>query len=262
MLTLPQIDPVIFSVGPIAVRWYGMMYLLGFLGALLLGNYRISKGRSVWNKEQFSDALFYGFLGVVLGGRLGYVLFYHLDFFISDPLYLFRIWEGGMSFHGGLIGVISVMLWFARKYNDSFWSVADFVAPLIPIGLGLGRLGNFINGELWGRQTDLPWGVVFPGAGELPRHPSQLYQFALEGVALFTVLWLFSAKPRKAGAVAGLFLVLYGCFRFIVEYVREPDAHLGLLFGVITMGQLLSLPMVLFGIYLLVRRTAAVTEKG
>ncbi|TCI02148.1 prolipoprotein diacylglyceryl transferase [Corallincola luteus] len=261
-MVLAKIDPVIFSIGPLSIRWYGMMYLLGFAAAMLLANYRAQKPGSVWTKEQVGDLLFYGFLGVILGGRIGYVLFYHFDLFLDNPLYLFRIWEGGMSFHGGLLGVIAAMFWRARKEQKTFWQVADFVAPLIPIGLGLGRLGNFINSELWGRQSDVAWAIIFPdpASGGVPRHPSQLYQFALEGVVLFTLLWWFSSKTRKPGAVAGLFLLGYGSFRFLVEYVREPDAHLGVLMNMITMGQLLSLPMIIYGAYLMLRAAPAAAK--
>lgn len=250
----PAIDPVIFAVGPLAVRWYGLMYLVGFLAASWLAGR--SAVRSGLSKEQVSDLLFYGFLGVILGGRIGYVLFYQFGRLLDNPLYLLRVWEGGMSFHGGLLGVITVMLIFARRLDRSFWQIADFIAPLIPIGLGAGRIGNFVNGELWGRVTDLPWGVIFNSAqaGPLPRHPSQLYEFFLEGVVLFVALQWFSRRASKPGQVAGLFLALYGLFRFGVEFVREPDAHLGHIFAWVSMGQLLSMPMVLLGLYLLLRR--------
>ncbi|WP_341503046.1 prolipoprotein diacylglyceryl transferase [Gallaecimonas sp. GXIMD4217] len=250
-IIFPDIDPVIFSIGPLAVRWYGLMYLLGFVAAIWLANGRAARPNSGWSKDDVSDLLFYGFLGVILGGRIGYVLFYHFDLFLANPLYLLRIDQGGMSFHGGLLGVILAMAWFGRKSRRSFLTIADFVAPLVPVGLGFGRIGNFINGELWGRTTDLPWGIVFPTGGPLPRHPSQLYEALLEGLVLFMVLWWFSAKPRPRGAVGGLFLIGYGGFRSLVEFVREPDAHLGLLGGVITMGQLLSLPMILGGMALM-----------
>ncbi|MBQ1785063.1 MAG: prolipoprotein diacylglyceryl transferase [Gammaproteobacteria bacterium] len=251
----PAIDPVIFEIGPLALRWYGVMYLVGFFGASWLAGR--SAERFGFTREQVSDMIFYGFLGAILGGRIGYVFFYQFGTFISDPLYLLRAWEGGMSFHGGLLGVIAVMLIFARRYQRSFWQIADFTAPLIPIGLGAGRLGNFINGELWGRVTDLPWGVIFtsPKAGPLPRHPSQLYEFFLEGVVLFFALQWFSKRSRGSGQVAGLFLLLYGLFRIAVEFVRERDAHLheGYLWGLLSMGQLLSLPMIALGLYLLLR---------
>ena len=250
----PAIDPVIFAIGPLAVRWYGLMYLVGFLAASWLAGR--SAARSGLSKAQVSDLLFYGFLGVILGGRIGYVLFYQFERLLDNPLYLLRVWEGGMSFHGGLLGVIAVMLIFARRLDRSFWQIADFVAPLIPIGLGAGRIGNFVNGELWGRVTDLPWGVIFHSAqaGPLPRHPSQLYEFFLEGLVLFIALQWFSRRAFRPGQVAGLFLMLYGLFRFAVEFVREPDAHLGHLFAWVSMGQLLSVPMIVFGLYLLLRR--------
>ncbi|OOE43383.1 prolipoprotein diacylglyceryl transferase [Salinivibrio kushneri] len=246
-ITFPSIDPILFELGPVAVRWYGLMYLLGFVFALWLANHRAAKPNSGWSKEEVSDLLFAGFLGVVLGGRIGYVLFYQFDAFVADPLFLFKVWTGGMSFHGGLLGVITAMVWYACKTQRHFFTVADFIAPLVPFGLGAGRLGNFINGELWGRVTDVPWAMVFPSGGPWPRHPSQLYEFALEGVALFIILNLYIKKPRPMGAVSGLFLTGYGTFRFIVEYFREPDAHLGLFAGIFSMGQLLSLPMIIAG---------------
>ncbi|MFV0574327.1 MAG: prolipoprotein diacylglyceryl transferase [Vibrio sp.] len=243
----PHIDPVIFSVGPLGVRWYGLMYLVGFAFALFVANKRADNSSGVWTREQVSDLLFAGFLGVILGGRIGYVLFYGFDYWMDDPLYIFKVWTGGMSFHGGLMGVITAMIWYARKNSRSFFSVADFIAPLVPFGLGAGRIGNFINGELWGRTTDVPWAMIFPTGGPLPRHPSQLYEFFLEGVVLFCILNIFARKPRPAGAVSGLFLMGYGIFRFSVEFVREPDAQLGLFSGIISMGQILSTPMIVIG---------------
>ncbi|QIA64088.1 prolipoprotein diacylglyceryl transferase [Vibrio astriarenae] len=246
-IEFPNIDPVLFSLGPLSVRWYGLMYLVGFVFALWLANRRADKKGSGWTREQVSDLLFAGFLGVVIGGRVGYVIFYNFDLFIQDPLYLFKVWTGGMSFHGGLLGVITAMFWYAKKNGRTFFGVADFIAPLVPFGLGMGRLGNFMNSELWGRVTDAPWGVVFPNGGPLPRHPSQLYEMALEGVVLFFILNWFIKKPRPLGSVSGLFLLGYGTFRFLVEYVREPDAHLGLFGDFISMGQILSLPMIIIG---------------
>ena len=251
-IEFPQIDPVLFSVGPLSVRWYGLMYLFGFIFAMWLANRRADKKHSGWTREQVSDLLFAGFLGVVIGGRVGYVLFYNFELFLDDPLYLFKVWTGGMSFHGGLLGVITAMYWYAWKNDRTFFNVADFIAPLVPFGLGLGRLGNFMNDELWGRVTDVPWAVLFPSGGYLPRHPSQLYEFALEGIALFIILNLFIRKPRPAGSVSGLFLAGYGTFRFIVEYFREPDAHLGLFGGFISMGQILSSPMIIIGVLMMV----------
>jgi len=253
MLQYPQIDPVAISLGPLNVHWYGLMYLVGLGGGWWLATRRARRPGAVMNEQQVGDLVFWVALGVILGGRLGYVLFYNFDQFLQQPLSLFAVWEGGMAFHGGLIGVILAMLLFARKQGLRFFQVADFVAPLVPIGLGAGRIGNFINGELWGRATDLPWAMQFPGAGEVYRHPSQLYQFALEGVVLFALLWWFSSRPRPLMAVSGLFLAGYGSFRILVEFVREPDAHLGYLaFDWLTMGQLLSLPMVVAGVGLMI----------
>lgn len=244
-----DIDPVLLDVGPLTVHWYGVMYLVGFAAAWWLGCVRARKPASGWTEDQVSDLIFWGAMGVVLGGRFGYVLFYNFDQFLADPLWLFAVWEGGMSFHGGLLGVITVLWLWGRKHNKSLLQMGDFVAPLIPIGLGAGRIGNFIGGELWGRSTDLSWGVVFPRAADgIARHPSQLYEFALEGVLLFVILWWYSSKPRPRMAVSGLFLLLYGVFRSLVELAREPDAHLGFLaFDWLTMGQLLSVPMILVG---------------
>ena len=247
----PGFDPIAIQIGPLAVHWYGLMYLLGFLFAWLMANRRAAQPGSDWTRDQVSDVLFYGFLGVILGGRLGYVFFYQFDTFLADPLYLVKIWTGGMSFHGGLVGVITALWLFARKQQKNFFAVSDFIAPLIPFGLGAGRIGNFLNGELWGRVTDVPWGIIFPAAGMLPRHPSQLYQFALEGVALLIILNLaWRARPPR-GVISGLFLLCYGLFRFMVEFVREPDAQLGLYLDLFSMGQLLSMPMMLAGALML-----------
>ncbi len=250
----PDIDPVAISIGPLKVHWYGLMYLTGFAVGWILGVYRAGRPNSGWGREEVGDVLFYIALGVILGGRLGYVLFYNLGYFAQHPLKIFALWDGGMSFHGGLLGVIAAMWWYGRRTRRSFFQVADFVTPLTPLGLGAGRIGNFINQELWGRVTDVPWGMVFARTGgPAPRHPSQLYEFALEGVALFLILWFYSARSRPAGAVSGLFLICYGMFRFIVEFFRVPDAQLGYLaLGWVTMGQLLSLPMVVAGIALFV----------
>ncbi len=223
------------------------MYLFGFAFAMWLAGRRADAPNSGWTRNEVSDLLFYGFLGVILGGRVGYVLFYNFDLFLADPTYLFKIWTGGMSFHGGLIGVITAMIWFAHKTKRHFFTVADFVAPLIPFGLGVGRIGNFLNGELWGRITDVPWAIIFPEAGPEPRHPSQLYQFALEGVVLFIILNLFWRKNPPRGAISGMFLLFYGLFRFLVEFVRQPDSQLGLYFNEISMGQILSTPMIFIG---------------
>jgi len=257
MLIHPQIDPIAIAIGPLAVRWYGLMYLIAFGLFFFLGRYRAS--RNPWRgatEALIDDLLFWGVLGVVLGGRLGYVLFYKPGFYLGDPLEALAIWHGGMSFHGGLLGVIVAMMFIGRKYHLGFLAVADFVAPLIPCGLAAGRMGNFINGELWGRTVeniqDVPWAMIFRGGGPIARHPSQLYQFALEGILLFVILWVYSAKPRPRGAVAGLFLAGYGVFRFIAEYFREPDDFLGILALNMSMGQWLSLPMVLLGMAMFV----------
>jgi len=264
MLTYPNIDPVAISIGPLSIHWYGLMYLIGFAGAYFLMNLRASKPNSGWNKEEVSDLLFYSAMGVIIGGRFGYVLFYNFDKFLSDPLWLFAVWEGGMSFHGGLLGVLAAVFFFGRKYKKSFYTVTDFGAPVVPIGLMTGRLGNFIGGELWGRVSDVPWAMVFPKGGPLARHPSQLYEMALEGIVLFIILWFYSRKPRPAMAVSGLFLIGYGTFRFLVEFVREPDSHIGFdILGWMTRGQLLCVPMILFGTFLIVtayRRMNAVSE--
>ena len=273
-----DIDPIAFSVGPFGVHWYGIMYLLGLGAAWYLGERRRRAGRLPVSEAAFSDLLFYGMLGVILGGRIGYMLFYGTAELIADPLSLFKIWQGGMSFHGGLLGVLLGSWLWSRRHGLHFFDTMDFVAPLVPIGLGLGRLGNFIGGELWGRHTDLPWGVIFPNAieaggrtleqlralalaGQLDaeaRHPSQLYQFFLEGIVLFTVLWLISARPRRRYAVSGWFALLYGVFRFAVEFVREPDAQLGYVaFGWMTMGQVLSLPLIAVGLALLLASSKA-----
>jgi len=248
---LPVIDPIAISLGPLDIRWYGLMYLVGFIFAFWMANRQCDRSNGLWTREQASDLLFYGFMGVILGGRAGYVFFYQMSLFLDNPLYLFRIWEGGMSFHGGVVGVVSAIIFYALKNKRSILAVGDFIVPLLPVGLGAGRIGNFINSELWGRVTDSPFGVVFYNAGLLPRHPSQLYEFALEGVVLFIVLFWFIRKPRPAGTTAGVFLLGYGVFRIIVEFAREPDAHLGFLTFGLTMGQILSLPMVIAGIVLM-----------
>lgn len=273
MTTLHQIDPIAFGLGPLQVHWYGIMYLLGFGVAWWLGTRRVRQGRLPGVGEQaFGDLLFYGMLGVVLGGRLGYVLFYSFDALRQDPLMLLRIWEGGMSFHGGLIGVVVAAWWWSRKHGLHLFDTVDFVAPIVPPGLGFGRLGNYIGAELWGKPTGGSWGVVFPNSDLGPytgapieqlralhasgaldayaRHPSQLYQATLEGLVLFVAVWWFSSRPRPRYAVAGLFALLYGAFRFAVEFVRVPDADIGYLaFGWFTMGQLLSLPLIALGLY-------------
>ena len=250
MLVHPNIDPVAFSLGPLAVRWYGLMYLAGFGIAWWLGARRIDQGRAPVTRQIFDDMIFAAVIGVILGGRLGYILFYKPAEYFAQPAKMFAVWEGGMSFHGGLLGVMLAMAFIAWRHKIHYLRLMDFVAPVCPLGLAAGRMGNFINGELWGRATDLPWGMVFRGAGELPRHPSQLYEFALEGLLLFALVWWFSSKPRPTGQVSGLFLLGYGAFRFIAEFAREPDSFLGFLALGLTMGQWLCLPMIAGGVAL------------
>ncbi len=259
MFDYPRIDPVIFSVGPLGVRWYGMMYLIGIVAGWLLARRRAQRADSPIRPDQVDDLVFYVALGVMLGGRIGYVFFYGLGEWASDPLYPLKIWEGGMSFHGGLIGVLVAMWLLARRIGRRFFELTDFIAPMVPIGLGAGRIGNFINGELWGKPTDLPWGVrvgddVFPGfrAGPEVLHPSQLYEALLEGLVLFVILWVYSSRPRPTMAVSGLFLLGYGLFRTAVEFVRLPDDGVYVAFGWLTRGQILSVPMIVAGIILLV----------
>lgn len=253
-MEFPEINPIAISLGPLKVHWYGLMYMIGFAACWLLGNYRAKRPGSGWTKDEVSDMVFYGAMGVILGGRLGYVFFYNFSKFVADPIWLFKVWDGGMSFHGGAIGVLVAFWLFARKTGKGYFQVADFFVPMVPIGLATGRFGNFINAELWGRTSDLPWAMIFPTDPlKLPRHPSQLYECLLEGVVLFMVLWLYSAKPRPAGAITGLFGVGYGCARTFVEFFREPDAHIGYLTGGwLTMGMLLSIPMILVGAAMMV----------
>jgi len=268
-----DIDPIALQLGPLAIRWYGLMYLAAALFAFLLARRRAKDSWRGVGVSEVEDIVFYGMIGVILGGRVGSVLFYHFPDFLNDPLMLFRIWEGGMSFHGGLLGVLVAVAIYARKTSRPLFRLCDFIAPIVPIGLGLGRLGNFIGGELWGHKTDVPWAVIFPSSplpggpysvdqiqvllaqGQLldqARHPSQLYQAFWEGVVLFLAVWIYSRKPRATMSVSGLFLIIYGVGRIAVEFVREPDANLGFLaWGWLTMGQVLSLPMVLLGVALM-----------
>lgn len=263
-MNYPEIDPVAISIGPfdfggqqfgpLEVHWYGVMYLIGFACAWLLAMRRAGLPHTIINRKQVENLVTYCAFGVILGGRLGYVFFYHFGYWLSDPLWLFRIWEGGMSFHGGLIGVTLALVIYARRIKQPFLALTDFVAPLVPLSLGFGRLGNFIGQELWGRASDVPWAMVFPkDPSGLARHPSQLYQATLEGLILFIAVYWFSVKPRPRGTVTGLFLILYGSFRFFTEFFRQPDQHIQFdLFGWVTRGQLLSLPMIALGIGLVV----------
>lgn len=250
MLTYPQTDPVALELGPLKIHWYALTYLLGFGLAWWLGVRRAQRPGSGWTGQQVGDLITNAMLGVILGGRIGYVLFYDFADFMADPTMIFRVWNGGMSFHGGFLGVVLAVAMFARSNRKSVLEVLDFAAPLAPLGLGAGRIGNFINGELWGRATDVPWAMVFPADPlQLPRHPSQLYECALEGLLLFGLLWWFTARPRPRFAAGALFCLGYGLFRFSVEFFREPDLDLGFVaFDWLTQGQLLSAPMILFGV--------------
>lgn len=254
MVKYPEMDPVAFSFGPLSVHWYGIMYLLGFVAAWLIAHQRSRRSWAAVRSHQIEDLVLYSALGVIVGGRLGSALFYNFDKWLADPLWVLRMWEGGMAFHGGLLGVIVAIFLYARKIGQPFLAVADFAAPLAPIGLGLGRIGNFIGQELWGRQTDLPWGMVFPrDVEQLVRHPSQLYQAFFEGLLLFLIVFWYSRRPRPVGSVGGVFLLCYAVFRFAVEFVRQPDAHIGFdLEGWMTRGQILCIPMAIVGILLIV----------
>ncbi len=260
MLTHPQFDPVAIAIGPVAIHWYGLMYLVAFAQFWWLGKWRIERGLAPgWKVEALDDLIFYGVLGVILGGRLGQVLFYEPAHYLAHPGEILAVWKGGMSFHGGMLGVFVAMLIIARKYGRRWLEVTDFIAPLVPLGLAAGRMGNFINGELWGRPADpsLPWAMVFPHVDALPRHPSQLYQMAGEGLLLFVLLWLYAARPRPVGAVSGVFMIGYGLFRFLAEYFRTPDAGIFGLSYTVSMGQWLSLPMIAIGVWLLARSRTA-----
>ncbi len=257
MISYPNISPEIVRVGPLAVRWYGIMYLIGFAASYFLVRYQTKKKGLGLGKDFVESLYSYLIIGLLLGARFGYVVFYNLAYYLQHPVEVFAIWHGGMSFHGGLIGSIAAGLLFCRKYDLDFWQMTDIVIVTAPIGLGLGRLGNFINGELYGRVSDVPWAMVFPGGGPFPRHPSQLYEFLLEGVALFTLLWILKDRGFRSGVLSALFLILYGLFRFSVEFFREPDAQLGYLFRVVTMGQILSAFMIIIGAVILYARKKA-----
>jgi phosphatidylglycerol:prolipoprotein diacylglycerol transferase len=251
MFIYPKINPVAFSLGSLQVHWYGLMYLFGFISAWLLAHWRNTHYQLNWTSEQISDLIFYSALGVIIGGRIGYMLFYNIPELIHAPWSIFKIWEGGMSFHGGLLGVLIALFIFARRFKKPFWAVGDFIAPLVPLGLGAGRIGNFINGELWGRVTDVPWAMIYPHVDAEPRHPSQLYEFGLEGFCLFILIWWYARVPRPVGRVSAVFLMGYAVCRLIAECFREPDPQLGYIaFGWLTMGQILSLPMLLLGLWL------------
>lgn len=251
MFIFPSIDPVAITIGPIKIHWYGIMYLVGFIGAWILACWRSKHYQLNWSTEQISDLVFYGALGVILGGRIGYMIFYNTHELLHEPWILFKIWEGGMSFHGGFIGVLIAGWFYCYQYKRQFFEVTDFIAPLVPLGLGAGRIGNFINGELWGRITDVPWGVIYPHVDENPRHPSELYEFGLEGLVLFILVWWYASKPRNPGSVSAVFLIGYSFSRIIAECFRQPDAQLGYIaLGWMTMGQFLSIPMLLVGLWL------------
>lgn len=248
MLTHPAINPILLSLGSVQIHWYGIMYLLAFSTAWLLGQWRAAHSQNAWSKQLVSDLVFYCMVGVIVGGRLGYMLFYSFPSLMAHPWDIIKVWQGGMSFHGGLLGVVVSMWYFCRRFHKSFVEVADFTAPLVPLGIAAGRLGNFINGELWGKVTKVSWGMVFPNVDNLPRHPSQLYELLFEGLLLFAIVWLFSSKPRQRMAVSGLFGLCYGVFRFGLEFYRVPDAQYGYLaWHWLTMGQVLSLPLILIG---------------
>jgi phosphatidylglycerol:prolipoprotein diacylglycerol transferase len=273
MLTFPQIDPILFSLGPFHVRWYGLMYIIGFVACYLLVSYQAKKFKWERLPEHLDNLNIAIIIGVILGGRLGYVLFYNLPYFLQHPLEIFATWQGGMSFHGGALGVLIALAIYSKKHNLDVWKIIDMYTITAPIGVGMGRIGNFINGELFGRPTDLPWGIVFPHGGPEPRHPSQLYEAFLEGLLIFVVLWFLKAKPWQRdgngkqiprwphGSMTALAMILYGCFRFLVEFVREPDAHLGTVLLWMTMGQVLSAALVGIGIFLWILRTKS-TKKA
>lgn len=254
-MRFPEIDPVFLSIGPLQFRWYGLMYVISFIATYFLLQAESRRKGLTLTRDDLADLVFFGAMGVVLGGRSGYILFYNLDFYLQNPLHLFAVWEGGMSFHGGMLGVLAAILLYARRKRMRFFALMDMLAQCAPIGLGLGRIGNFINGELYGRTTDVPWGIIFPEGGELPRHPSQLYEALLEGLVLFLLVRFAARRSPATGVPSWTFCAGYGLFRFIVEFFRQPDAQLGTFSGIFSMGQLLSLPMFLVGLVMLLRLT-------
>jgi phosphatidylglycerol---prolipoprotein diacylglyceryl transferase len=257
LIPYPHIDPDIIKVGPLAVRWYGLMYLIGFAVSYFLVRYQLTKNRLSIRAQDIDSLFLYLLAGLVIGARFGYVIFYNFGSYLESPIEIVEVWHGGMSFHGGLIGCVIAGILFCRKYGADFWQLSDLIIVTAPVGLGLGRIGNFINGELYGRVTDLPWAMVFPSGGPLPRHPSQIYEFLLEGALLFSILWFLRNRALKSGALTALFLMLYGLFRFSVEFFRQPDQQIGFIFGYFTMGQALSSLMILIGLgILLIRRTS------
>jgi phosphatidylglycerol:prolipoprotein diacylglycerol transferase len=251
MIPFPQIDPTIIKIGPLSIRWYGVMYLIGFTVSYLLVKYQLKRQKKNIHIQDIEALYLFLVIGLILGARLGYVIFYDLSAYFKNPLEIFAIWHGGMSFHGGLIGCIVAGIVYCKKYRIDLWELSDLIIVTAPIGLGLGRLGNFINGELYGRVTELPWGMVFPSGGPLPRHPSQVYEFLLEGVLLFSILWSIKNRNLYSGTLTCLFLIFYGFFRFIVEFFRQPDQQIGFIFGSFTMGQLLSAITILSGVGIL-----------
>jgi phosphatidylglycerol:prolipoprotein diacylglycerol transferase len=261
-MPFPPLDPVLLHIGPLQLRWYGLMYVLSFIITYFILRSETRRKQVPLTSEDLADLVFYGAMGVVLGGRLGYILFYKLGFYLSHPLQVFAVWEGGMSFHGGFLGVVLAFVLFSRRKKISFFTLIDMAAQCAPVGLGLGRIGNFINGELYGRQTDVPWGIIFPGGGELPRHPSQLYEALLEGLLLFLIVRLAARRSTITGVPAWTFCAGYGLFRFIVEFFRQPDEHIGFLLNTFSMGQLLSFPMFILGSLMVYRLTRNSSPKS
>lgn len=261
-MQFPHINPVFLKLGPLQFRWYGLMYILGFLISYFVIRSRVRSKNIIMSNEEVSDLIFSLALGVIIGGRCGYILFYDLSLYLANPLKIFAVWEGGMSFHGGLIGAALTGTYYVRKHHLPYLRIADSCFLAAPLGLFLGRIGNFINGELYGRITDLPWGIIFPSGGNLPRHPSQLYEAILEGPLTFAILWVIERRKAPDGVIVWAFIALYGLFRFCVEFVREPDSQLGFVLGPLSMGQLLSLPMFLLGVALVMTSYRHEKQKG